>query len=288
MIRTRTFLVSAALLALAALAPVRAGTGAGDKRDYWIEPMKKVHARFTGTKGTLALFGDSITVSMAFWAPLAYEPKNMPDDMAQAQKLVKRYIKPDSWAKWRGAAYGSEGSMTIRWADANVDRWLKKLNPEVAVIMFGTNDLGQLGLKEYDEKTRSVVDRCLANGTVVILTTIPPRSGRLDQARQFADAVKKIGRDKNVPVIDYFGACLQRRPKDWDGAGAEFKNSPGNEYEVPTLIARDGVHPSNPSKFRDFSPESLRSNGYALRNYLTVLASADVIRRVLDGAAGKE
>ena len=36
----------------------------------WVAPMKDVHAKFKGTPGTLATFGDSITVTMAFWAPL--------------------------------------------------------------------------------------------------------------------------------------------------------------------------------------------------------------------------
>src|SRR5262245_21479626 len=55
----------------------------------WVEPMKQVHARFTGLKGTLACFGDSITITMAFWAPLAGEPKNMRPEMARAHALVK-------------------------------------------------------------------------------------------------------------------------------------------------------------------------------------------------------
>lgn len=58
----------------------------------WVEPMKKVHAHFTGTPGALALFGDSITVSMAFWAPLRGEPKSMPEEMAAAHKLVVRHF----------------------------------------------------------------------------------------------------------------------------------------------------------------------------------------------------
>src|SRR5439155_27224065 len=135
--------------------------------------------------------------------------------------------------------------------------------PETAVIMFGTNDLGQVPLKEYEDKTRAVVQRCLKNGTVVILSTIPPRHGRLEQARQYAAAVRKVAAEEKVPLIDYFAEIRKRRPDDWDGALPKFKGSPGDEYQVPTLIARDGVHPSNPSKFRDFSEESLRSNGYA-------------------------
>ena len=52
-------------------------------------------------------------------------------------------------------------------------------------------------------------------------------------------------------------------------------------YQVPTLIARDGVHPSNPRQYADSSDGSLRCNGFVLRNYLTVLAYAAVIENVL-------
>src|SRR5262249_51226064 len=153
----------------------------------------------------------------------------------------------------------NNGSMTIRWADENVDRWLGKLNPEAALIMFGTNDLGQLDLKEYQEKTAAVVDRCLKNGTVVILSTIPPRSGQLEKARRFAEAVRQVAKEKQVPLIDYFDEVLRRRPDDWDGALPKFKDAPGDEYQVPTLIARDGVHPSSPKPYQDYSEESLRA-----------------------------
>lgn len=272
--------IATTLILLLSITSAFAGDKTKDDRT-WVEPMKKVHARFTGTKGTLACFGDSITVTMAFWSPLAGQPKNMPPAMAKAHDLVKDYMKPECWSKWKGPGYGNNGSMTIRWAHDNVDAWLKKLNPEVAVIMFGTNDLGQLKIDEYETKTRDVVDRCLKNGTIVILTTLPPRNGRLEQSKQFADVVRKIAKEKQVPLCDYQGEILKCRPDDWNGALPKFKDAPGNEYEVPTLIARDGVHPSNPSKFRDFTEESLRSNGYALRNYVTLMSYAEVIREVL-------
>ncbi len=172
--------------------------------------------------------------------------------------------------------------MTIRWAHDNVDNWLKKLNPEVVVIMFGTNDLGQLDEKEYVGKTRDVVQRCLDNGTIVILNTIPPRSGLLDKSRKFADAVKGLGKELKVPVVDYFGEVLKRRPDDWDGALPKFKDTPGGEYEVPTLIARDGVHPSYPKKYQSYDNEGLSHNGYALRNYLVLRGYDAVIGQVLD------
>jgi hypothetical protein len=267
------------LLLLALLFPPAARAADPD----WVEPMRKVHAKFTGKRGTFAQFGDSITVTMAFWAPLAGEPKGLDGGAAKALRRVKDYQDADCWSKWKGGDYGSEGGMTIRWAHDNVDKWLKKLNPEVVLIMFGTNDLGQLDEKEYVDKTRDVVKRCLDNGSVVILSTIPPRHGLLDKSKQFADAVKAIGKELRVPVVDYFGECLKRRPDDWDGALPQFKDTPGSEYEVPTLIARDGVHPSYPKKYQTYDEEGLKHNGYALRSYLVLRAYDDVIGRVLGG-----
>jgi lysophospholipase L1-like esterase len=171
--------------------------------------------------------------------------------------------------------------MTIRWAHENLDAWLDKLNPEVAVIMFGTNDLTELELDEYAARSRDVVARCLARGTVVILTTIPPRHDLADRSAEFAEAARSIARDLKVPLIDYHAEILKRRPDDWDGALEKFRDVPGDEYNVPTLISRDGVHPSNPQDYRDFSEESLSRNGYALRSALTLQAYADVIRQVL-------
>ena len=47
---------------------------------------------------------------------------------------------------------------------------------------------------------------------------------------------------------------------------------------MPTLLSRDGVHPSCPERFRDdYSEEALRSHGYNLRNYLVLMAYAEVL-----------
>jgi lysophospholipase L1-like esterase len=251
----------------------------------WVEPMRKVHARFSGTPGTFAQFGDSITVTFAFWVPLEAAPKNMTPETAASHQLVKSWMKPACWREWKGPEFGSNGGMTIRWAVENVDKWLAKLNPEVALIMFGSNDVTQLEVAEYEAKTRTVVERCLAKGTVVILSTMPPRSGQTEKVQKFVAAVRTIAKEMNVPLLDYHAGILQRRPDDWDGSLAKFKSSPGDDYQVPTLIARDGVHPSNHSKSaNDFSDEALRTSGYNLRNYLTLISYSEVIKNVLKPA----
>jgi lysophospholipase L1-like esterase len=174
--------------------------------------------------------------------------------------------------------------MTIQWARENISNWLATLNPEAAVILFGSNDVAQrMTADEYAKAAREVVAACLANGTVVLLTTAPPQSARMQKCMEFAAAIRRLASDMHVPLVDYGNEILTRRPFDWDGESAEFKNAPGGTYEVPTLISKDGVHPSNPRAFpNDFSEEALANNGYGLRNYLTMLAYANLIREVLD------
>jgi lysophospholipase L1-like esterase len=248
----------------------------------WKEPMKQAHAHFKGKPGTLALFGDSITVTKAFWAPLSYAPKNLPEPLAKNLEMVKGYMVEDCWSKWRGGDHGNESGKTTRWAEENIDNWLRKLNPEAAVIMFGTNDLNQIEASEYEMRTRAVIEKCLKNGTIVILTTIPPRAGMEKKSKEFADVQRKIAADLKLPLIDYQADILKRRPDDWNGGLPQFKSDATRDvYNVPTLIAADGVHPSNPSRYQDYSEESLSKNGYQLRTVLTLTMYSEVIRAVL-------
>ena len=84
-----------------------------------------------------------------------------------------------------------------------------------------------------------------------------------------------------MPLSDYHGEIIQRRPDDWDGSLPQFKDTPGGVYEVGTLISRDGVHPSNPREFTgDFSEKALAIHGFGLRDYLTLLSYAKVVENV--------
>lgn len=250
--------------------------------NHWVDPMRKVHARFKSSPGTLLQVGDSITFSGAYWSPLASKPKNMSADIEAKYDLVKKYLQPESFTQ-KGPDFGNKGSMTIKWARENISTWLKNLNPEAAVIMFGSNDATQLSVADYAATTREVVQACLANGTIPILTTPPPRAGHVDKMLMFANAIREIADDLHIPLIDYQNEILERRPFDWDGSSSEFKNIPGDTYEVPTLISRDGVHPSNSrAGVNAFSETALSSNGFTLRNYLTLLTYSDVLRHALN------
>jgi hypothetical protein len=67
---------------------------------------------------------------------------------------------------------------------------------------------------------------------------------------------------------------------DWDGSMEKFR--PKKDYDVLTLIAGDGVHPSNPKEFaNNYSEEGLKTSGFALRNYVVLMSYAEVIEKAL-------
>ena len=269
--------VAIVLLAAFSLQPPLAEAA---EQSAWAPAMRKVHADFKGKGGTFAHFGDSITYSMAFWSSLQWKPAKAVDGLEQSRQRVLKYMLEDCWRGWKGAAYGNYSGKTVAWANSNADRWLKKLNPEVVLVMFGTNDLGGVSVEKYEKGLRKLVARCLANGSVVILSTIPPRSGHVKKAAEYAKVARKIAKELSVPLSDFHAEILKRRPDDWNGSAAKFKGY--KTYETPTLIAGDGVHPSNPAKWgRDFSAEGLRHNGFNLRSYLTLKAYVEVIEKVL-------
>jgi hypothetical protein len=198
----RRHLVVAALLTLAPLLPpLRA-----DEPDVpaWAGPMKRVRAEFTGRPGTFAMFGDSITVSLAFWAPLRQDPKNLSPEARQALDLVTGHMRESCWRDWRGPEFGSEGGRTIAWAEKHVDDWLTAHNPEVVLLMFGSNDVGHgVTVDDYAAATERVVQRCLENGSVIILTTLPPRSGHEAQCDRFAEAARRIATKMRLPRMPF-------------------------------------------------------------------------------------
>ena len=273
-----------AIVLLAAIV-LQAGVAVGAEVPAWAPAMRKVHANFKGKPGTFAHFGDSITYSLAFWSSLQWRPGQADSEFEASRQWVLKYMHKDCWRGWKGAKYGNLSGKTVTWANSNVDGWLKKLNPEVVLVMFGTNDLGGVSVEKYEAGLRKLVQRCLDNGSVVILSTIPPRSGRAAKVAQYADVARKIAKELKVPLSDFHAEVLKRRPDDWDGSAAKFKGH--KTYEVPTLIAGDGVHPSNPKEWRkDFTEEGLKHNGFNLRSYITLQAYVEVMDKVLD--AGKK
>ena len=245
----------------------------------WVEPMGKVHSRFSGESGAFAQFGDSITDSRAFWYSLKWKCNNASEEMRTDLQLVRDHMLDECWDR-KGAEYGNQSGQTVHWASKNLDSWLRQWNPEAAILMFGTNDLDNVDAEDYEATLADVVKRCLDNGTVVILSTIPPRHRFERKAAEFAKAARRVAKEFQIPLTDFHAEILRRRPHDWNGALDKFRQYQG--YNVLTLIARDGVHPSNPTQYQgDYSEDALVTNGFSLRNRMVLHKYAEVIRNVL-------
>ena len=128
--------------------------GAADPPPEWKIAATRTHAKFTGRSGTLALFGDSITVSLAFWAPLQGEYRGASPELDRAIRRVQKHLKPECWREWRGPEFGNDAGRTAAWGAEHVDAWLKRLNPETAVVLFGTNDLREVSPDAYRKQLR--------------------------------------------------------------------------------------------------------------------------------------
>ena len=232
--------------------------------EAWIKPMSAIHKNFKGKPGTVALYGDSITYSSHFWEPIKDGVVNCSD--IDTKKLIS-YISPECW-KWKGKENGNVIGWSVRNGLQVIDKALPVHNPETAIIMFGTNDIerGNVKDRKFAEEMAAVIKKCLDNGTVVILSTIPPRRNWQEKVNEFNAAIKALANELQIPLVDYYAEVLKRRPDDWDG----------------TLISKvDGCHPTAGGKIEDWNAEALKSNGYALRNYLTFKKYGEVYENIL-------
>jgi lysophospholipase L1-like esterase len=230
--------------------------GEGD----WIPAMKEIHAKKLAARGSVAQIGDSITFSKAFLAGMAWGEVKGPE--WDALKRIDGKLLNER----KGAEHGNYSGWTSAEGLKQLPSVLEKEKPEIAVVMYGTNDARKnVSAAEYEKNMAAIVDACLAKGCIPIVSTIPPILNSAATVDAYNAVVKKIAAARRVPLIDFYAAILERQPGTaWDG----------------TLLGKGDVHPSGGKNF-DFSPENLRQCGYALRNYLTCLKLKDVVEHCL-------
>jgi lysophospholipase L1-like esterase len=247
------------------LLPCVLAYGSEDK-PYWEDAMKEVHAKFEGDSGYVAQFGDSITYSMAFWSSLDYRdpsPFMLGDDGFPNSPDGKRWRDVIKGARDKGESNGNYSRWKIDNVLGVIDQVLSNRQPEVAIIMIGSNDMR--ADEPYRVGLETIVQKCIAVNCVPIISTIPPRRGRDDVVAQINAVIKETAVKYKIPLVDFHAEILKRQPGTaWDG----------------TLISKDGVHPSG-GKSDDFSEANLKINGYALRTWVTWLMFRQVYFRIL-------
>ncbi len=133
--------------------------------------------------------------------------------------------------------------------------------PAIALIMFGSNDIGFMPSDEYAMNLRAIVQMTIEHGVIPVLSTIPDQPGSAQAGRvlEFNQIIRDTARSFDVLLWDYWQA-LQGLPNQG--------------------ISDDGIHPSynlNTLATAHFSPDDLRY-GYNMRN-LTALMVLEAIWR---------
>ncbi|MBN2023734.1 MAG: DNRLRE domain-containing protein [Pirellulales bacterium] len=252
--------------------------------DY-ADAMKAVAARGTGRAGVVLHVGDSITHANPYGQWARYGRGQSAEDK-DALGWMHRGADDasDGWWLCRfdhpggGRSYTATGGVTAEGMLAGGHNGLPSLadmldryRPQAVVYMLGTNDASaSRPVAAFEADMVTAVDAMLDRGVVCILSTIPPHPRKQKLAAEYNEALRKIARDRRLPLIDYEKEILQRRPHDWNG----------------TLMNPNDPHPSAGSGQVDSASlptdENLRTSGYLLRGWLSVKKLVEVKRRVFD------
>lgn len=256
--------------------------------DY-ADAMKKVAAKFGGKEGVVLHLGDSITYANQYggWAR-GGKGKTPAEEAALKWMHCNDNNDSDGWYLARVDRPGNRSDTAVSGIRSYefleggksgippMAEVVKKFNPQIAVVMLGTNDVnGGRSPAQYKGDMTKVVDLLIANGTIPIVSTIPPVKGKDEQVKAFNAVLMEIVKEKKIPVIDYYGEIVKRRPTDWAG----------------TLISDDGVHPTGDhggaSPGSEPTEDNLKNSGYLLRGVLSVRKIVEVKAKVLDGVKKK-
>jgi len=255
------------------------------KREVWdyAPAMRGVARKFSGTEGVVLHLGDSITFAAPYTAWARHGRGKTAEDDAilrwshcgEENDLDGWYLAHhelgDHWSHTAAGGVRADQFLAGGYAGLpSLDGIIERYNPQVAIVMLGTNDAWQgRPVNAYAWDMERIVAALLANGTVVIVSTIPPMAPARELADEYNEELWRLAERRKLPVIDYHGEILARRPDgSWDGTLL-------NEGDPHPTANRAGVAPES-----EPTPENLRESGYLLRGWLSLKKLAEVKQRV--------
>ena len=135
---------------------------------------------------------------------------------------------------------------------------VRAMQPSIALIMFGTNDVFYLDEASFDYFLRSIVVETIRDGILPIMSTFPQRPEFPEKSVLYNQIVVQIAQDYDVPLINLW---LALEPLPNKGLGD------------------DHLHLSYPiGEPGDFSDPANLQTGYVMRNLVT-LQSLDAVWR---------
>lgn len=270
------------LLACAASSAGESGLKVKQDPAEYAAAMKAVAAKFKGTPGVFLHIGDSITYAnqntrwagkmgcgggsaadQAFAKWTHAGDKNDKDGWFLAYTDCPGNRSETACSGIRADEYNAGGKSGM----APLADILKKYNPQIALYMLGTNDISAGRAPDaYSKDVETAMDALLANGTIPILSTLPPYRGKSDKVDAYNKALRELAKKKKIPLLD-----LNEEMKARAGADAE-KN----------YLSGDGIHLSGDQAGGPPTDENLKICGYFLRCYTAVQKGIEVKAAVID------
>jgi len=277
--------IVAALLFLGFLQHPAQGEEQPLKQDWdYAKSMREVAQKFTGREGVVLHIGDSITHANPY-GQWARGGKGRTDEDLAVLKWMHLGDDDDTDGWWlartdlpEGRSYTAAGGLTMeqllkggRGSHPTLDKMLEQYQPQIAVLMLGTNDVSAgRKLTDFQRDAATAVDAILDSGCICILSTIPPHPGDPKLSGEYNEALRKLAVDRQLPLIDYEREILKRRPDHWNG----------------TLMNKNDPHPSaaggEVNSASEPTAENLRTSGYLLRGWLSVKKLGEVKKNVID------
>ena len=251
--------------------------------DY-VPAMKKVAKQFHGRPGVVLHVGDSITHANPYGQWARFGKGQSSEDKALLKWMhcgaeddtdgwfLARFDHPDG-GRSHTAAGGMRADELLAGGKQKLPslaELLKKYQPQMVVLMIGTNDVSQ-GRKpeEFLADVEKATNTILDSGSICILSTIPPFFGRPEASAKYNEGLRGLAKKHSLPLIDYEKEILLRRPQDWNG----------------TLLNKNDAHPSagdgNVNSSAEPTEVNLAISGYLLRGWLSVKKIGEVKQAVL-------
>ncbi|MFN0019128.1 MAG: SGNH/GDSL hydrolase family protein [Pirellulaceae bacterium] len=256
------------------------------KQDWdYVSAMSKVAARFKGRPGVVLHVGDSITYANPYGQWARFGKGQSDEDKALLKWMhsgagddtdgwfLAGFDHPDG-GRSHTAAGGMRADELLKGGKQKLPplaELLKKYQPQMVVLMIGTNDVAQGRMTEdYIKDVETAVSTILETGSICILSTIPPYFGQPEASAKYNDGLRGLAKKHSLPIIDYELEIMRRRPRDWNG----------------TLMQKYDAHPSGGDEKVNSSSEpteaNLATSGYLLRGWLSVKKIGEVKRTVLE------
>jgi hypothetical protein len=197
---------------------------------------------------TLIKVGDCMTFNDYFLIPIGEGNYDL-GEYADLQPTIDYFMADDqnSFSRVSQASLGGFNASSIlesMWAnpefceagESPLECEIRHMNPSVALIMFGTNDVQYLPEDQFDYFMRSLVIETMRNGVLPVLSTFPHRPEFPEKSILFNQIVANIATEYELPMINLWLALESLPNQGVDPVETTHMTTPDDSANVCYFI----------------------------------------------------